>query len=131
MDPSQLIAQTCPVPGSAEEGLSEFFIKGRGGLPLSPTRVLQDESVVADWVELEDEGRKVEDGRWRTEDGKWKAEDDPKRMPLTMNSKPISIVEAQGWMVGPQGKIVLTARAPGTADRISEFQPYQCEVGRH
>ena len=185
VDPSNLVLTTCPVPGkNGEEALSEFFVTGRGGVPLGPGGTMLTESVLAGWVKV-DEGGNREQGTgnreqgtnrvWgmgngeqeignrepRTEHGeqgtgngeqgmgnrKWREESSlfmidilfsslrqnplainsqppiPNPQPLTMNPQPlspISIVEARGWRVRPNGKVVLTAQPAAVVSEESD-----------
>ncbi|NJP08897.1 MAG: S-layer family protein [Leptolyngbyaceae cyanobacterium RU_5_1] len=133
VDPSQQFSQEC-VPRGPKRA-SSFVITGRGGIASSPTEVLQDESVLADWVSLRDEGggMKMEE---RGERGGSSSSSPP---PPTSPSPhlrsadaqgsplpPTPIVEAQGWIVEPDGTVVLVAELPTAAPHSPLFAPMGC-----
>ncbi len=83
---------------------NKFTVTGRGGLPLNPSETLQGEPVITNWVTLD---QPVEN---RTEDGTSKnpASSVPAQTSVPKTEK---YVEAQGWMLGENGKVILTAEA--------------------
>lgn len=96
VDASRLIAQSCSGGGGATASrLSEFIITGRGGLPPSPSDAIATDAV---WQDL--------------------------RLPAQHTAMPVAreqlevkpavtsrLVEAQGWVIGAEGKVILTAQA--------------------
>ncbi len=95
VDASELIDRRC-TPDQDKRG-SSFTVTGRGGLPPSPTDPLTGEAVITNWVTLDSE----EENRDRT--------------PTDANptsSNPKQLVEAQGWVFAPDGRVILTAQAP-------------------
>lgn len=44
------------------------------------------------------------------------------------NSQPVPIVEAQGWMIGPQRQVVLTAHAPIVTPHIPWLPHTSCDM---
>lgn len=103
VDVSRLIAQGC----SAGEGpaVSQFVITGRGGLPPSPSEALSSDTV---WSDLRMPTLAPRSPlRDRTEN----------REASAISTNPTSstlapIVEAQGWVIGANGEVILTAQAP-------------------
>ena len=89
------MAQGCQVGGSQQQ--SEFVITGRGGLPPNPKEALSPDAVEVDLV------RRSSIVGERSHSA------------ISANSThPTStqLVEAQGWVMGNNGKIILTATAP-------------------
>lgn len=92
VETSRLIASSC---ATARE--NNFTITGRGGLPPSPSEVLGSDTVLVDW------GKPIQGG----ENGASAAiPNNP------ISSEPTQIVEAQGWVIGANGEVILTARPP-------------------
>ncbi|MEJ1931426.1 filamentous hemagglutinin N-terminal domain-containing protein [Nostoc sp. NIES-2111] len=94
------IAQVCQ--GVAGRSRGSFTITGRGGLPNSPNEVLYSDTVLADWIPMNNVGTTPN---------------------TTINAisttTPTKIVEATAWAVNSQGEVILTANAPITT-------PYNC-----
>ncbi|NEO92801.1 MAG: filamentous hemagglutinin N-terminal domain-containing protein, partial [Moorea sp. SIO3G5] len=101
-DPSSLIVASCPRSGKISvDELGEFIVTGRGGIPASPLDPIIGQSIIADWVTLDDQTLKETDNN---------LDNNQKLAPSTeQNSQPKRIVEAQGWMIGPDGTIILTS----------------------
>jgi filamentous hemagglutinin family protein len=89
VDASRLIAQNCSSQLANDNKLSEFVITGRGGLPPNPTGPLKSDSLLVGWVERDLSAKKE---RFINVD--------------RLNS-PQTIVEARGWLVKPDGQIIL------------------------
>ena len=96
-DPTGLIATGCP----ADEG-NVFVVTGRGGVPEDPRQTLRGETLWSDLRPLS-RSRHIEAQALRPEQGNTDA-----RKNLLM---PNSLVEAQGWEIGPDGNVILTASA--------------------
>jgi filamentous hemagglutinin family protein len=96
VDPSRLIAQRCAVRSRTSPNQeNKFTVTQRGGLPPNPNEMLQNESVVTNWVTLDS------------------AEAKPSaNAPKTPLSKSTQYIEAQGWVINEQGEVILTAQAP-------------------
>ncbi|HAA33200.1 MAG TPA: hypothetical protein DCE56_42620, partial [Cyanobacteria bacterium UBA8553] len=95
VDAEGLIDRRCSPGGAAQQ--SSFTVTGRGGLPPSPNEPLRGETVIADWITLDSEGEKRD------------------RSNSTANptsTTPQQLVEAQGWVIAPNGQVILTAEAP-------------------
>lgn len=106
IDPSSLIAQNCPARGrdSAQEE-NKFIVTGPGGLRPNPNDTLQNESVVTNWVTLDSP---LENRTGQTTS----ANPDGSAPATTSVSKSPTYVEAQGWVIGEKGEVILTAQAP-------------------
>ncbi len=96
LDPSRLIAQRCAARSRASPNQeNKFTVTQRGGLPPNPNEMLQNESVVTNWVTLDP------------------AETKPSaNVPTTPVSKSAQYIEAQGWIIDQQGEVILTAQSP-------------------
>jgi large exoprotein involved in heme utilization and adhesion len=107
---SDQIAQACrDVRGSS------FVVTGRGGLPPTPQQALGD------------------DPRWRD----WRTPDVVSRQPnasgnatlsplANLRSTKTALVEATGWVIEPDGKVILTATAPNASFPHQWRQPVNC-----
>ncbi|WP_414753385.1 filamentous hemagglutinin N-terminal domain-containing protein [Anabaena sp. CCY 9910] len=90
------LAQVCQAVAGRNQ--DSFTITGRGGLPNNPNELLYSDAVLTDWV----------------------AVSNVENIPNTPISKSIStptqtnIVEATGWVISPQGEVVLTVNTPNT-----------------
>ena len=102
-DPSSLIVASCPRSGKISvDELGEFIVTGRGGIPPSPFEPIIGQAIIADWVSLDDQILTETDNN----DSK-AASTEQNSVP--QKSQPKRIVEAQGWMTGPDGTIILTS----------------------
>lgn len=111
VDASSLIAQTCPAGGG--QGQSEFIVTGRGGLPDNPSDTLSSDAVEVDLVTL---NPKVEN----------RSSSSVSTQPTSLASG--SIVEAQGWVIGANGEVILTATAPTVIPHSPGLTPTQCHT---
>jgi filamentous hemagglutinin family protein len=94
---------------------SQFVILGRTGLPTSPFEPLDATGITAlDWVELPPESTSQ-----HSKIDSFSAESLPDETP--------PLVEAQGWRVGDNGQIILTA----TPDRLLPYAPGFLPVDCH
>ncbi|MCU0533289.1 MAG: filamentous hemagglutinin N-terminal domain-containing protein [Hydrococcus sp. Prado102] len=100
------IVQACQ-PGDSQ-GQSEFIVTGRGGLPPSASEAIGTDPIGIDWVSLNPRTAEAENRDTllapRVEDNK--------------SSERDRIIEAQGWVVGSDGKVILTAQAPTVTPHI-------------
>jgi filamentous hemagglutinin family protein len=111
-DASRLIAQGCSAGGGtvARES-SKFIATGRGGLPPTPTEALRSDAALADLgTPVQSEGNRASAATSSN---------------LT-NSKPTPLVEAQGWMIGSKGEVVLIAQAPTVTPHLPWLPPTSC-----
>jgi len=96
---------------------SSFVITGRGGLPPSPNDVLQPESVITDWVTLDSQEQQVKDTT---------SSDRTAPIIPTAPVKP-ELVEAQGWVYGAKGEVILTASASTATPQTPFLAPPSCK----
>jgi filamentous hemagglutinin family protein len=104
VDPSRLIAQQCAARSRDSGEENKFVVIGRGGLPANPNNTLQNESVVTDWVGEPPQENPSENNNSANPDRSFST--------ATTSAKPSALVEAQGWVIGEKGEIILTANAP-------------------
>ncbi|EGJ32928.1 MULTISPECIES: filamentous hemagglutinin N-terminal domain-containing protein [Moorena] len=108
VDPSTLIAASCTdnvkVGSNSSKG-DEFIITGRGGLPPSPLDPIISQTVIADWVTIDNSATENDQSQITPAAREESARKLPRRR----------IVEAQGWLIGPDGTVILTA-FPTTPD---------------
>jgi len=111
---SGLIAQGCSSGTSsiARKG-SEFVITGRGGLPPTPTEAFRGD------VALVDLGKPIE------------AEATQAKVVAPTNNnqnhpESTELVEAQGWVIGSDGEVTLTASAPNVTPSIPWMKSNSC-----
>jgi len=97
LDASSQIAQVCPIGANASERLGNLTVTGRGGLPPNPSAVLEAEDDLASWVTATAGDRTSPEAQNREE--------------RNSASTP-AVVEAQGWVINSQEKVVLTATVP-------------------
>ena len=106
------IAQGCEAIRTPEEQ-SRFVLTGRGGLPSSPRETLSDQAVEVDLVRRNSEGKR----RVR-----------PDGSTHSTDQAPTRLVEAQGWVMGNNGEVILTATAPTVTPHSSWQPPANCFV---
>jgi len=112
VDPTGLIVQACPAVNED----NTFFVTGRGGLPPSPDDTLSGDIF---WEDL--------------------------RIPSVLSSQSSALstqssiatdkgqmtndklVEAQGWIIGPNGEVILTAQAPKVTPHGTPLTPPNCQ----
>ncbi|WP_293079360.1 filamentous hemagglutinin N-terminal domain-containing protein [Moorena sp. SIO3H5] len=97
-DLSSLIVASCRRSGKISgDQVDKFIVTGRGGIPPSPLDPIIGRTIIADWVTLEDQtGTEIDNN-------------DSKAPSTEQKSQRKKIVEAQGWMTGPDGTIILTS----------------------
>ena len=112
VDLTELIATGCGASGSiaSKNSISKFIITGRGGLPPTPTEVLRSDFALADLGTSIDQ---VPTAKTNTATEQ-----------IALKSNPI--VEAQGWVISPQGQVVLTAAAPDATPEIPWLKSPSC-----
>ena len=104
IDRTNSVVNSC---GGGEESISRFVVTGRGGLPANPGEILRSNNILVDLVELESQTQEIGNREI------WKHEDTE------------TIVEAQGWVVNTEGKILLTAQTIASVDS-SWLNGYRC-----
>ncbi|WP_158517580.1 filamentous hemagglutinin N-terminal domain-containing protein [Moorena producens] len=106
-DPSSLIVASCPRSGKISvDELGEFIVTGRGGIPVSPFDPIIGQTIIADWVTLDDQTLSETDHNL---DKNQTLAPSTEHNSIPQNSQRKRIVEAQGWMTGPDGTIILTS----------------------
>lgn len=112
VDVSGLIAQGCSANGGhIARGSSEFIATGRGGMPPTPSEALRSETALADL------GKPVQGEANRASAA---TANNP------TSSSPVPLVEAQGWVIGSKGEVLLTAQAPTVTPHIPWLTPTSC-----
>jgi large exoprotein involved in heme utilization and adhesion len=104
VDATRQIDRRCTPAGADKR--SSFVVTGRGGLPPSPTDPLTGEAVITNWVTLDSEEENTNPAT-------------PEANPTSTTPK--QLVEAQGWVYGSDGQVILVAQAP-TATPQSPWQ---------
>ncbi|HEY9851705.1 MAG TPA: filamentous hemagglutinin N-terminal domain-containing protein [Leptolyngbyaceae cyanobacterium] len=110
VDTTRLVATNCQGSNSEQ---SQFIITGRGGLPLSPYEVLDED---ATWTDLRLTRVPIQTS---------KADISTSRVSATLPDT--EIVEAQGWMINSQGEVILTAEVPNFTPVRSGLITTQCQ----
>lgn len=85
--------------------VNKFTITGRGGLPPNPNDTLQNEAMQTNWVTSDPpvENSKGDDSSAHPDSSVPSESNVPKTQAL---------VEAQGWIYGQNGEVILTAQSP-------------------
>ena len=136
VDASRQIAQNCPTSGSLAARGSEFVVTGRGGLLPTPRETLSGDTVLEDWgtrtlASASSSGIGTTSSVKRSYPAsEAKPEALGNRPPdlitptaVPTQSAPIPLVEAQGWVYGPHGEVILTASAPTTSPSSLQSVP--------
>jgi large exoprotein involved in heme utilization and adhesion len=118
VDASEQIDRRC-TPAGRNGDRNSFTITGRGGLPPSPNDVLQAESVVVNWVTLDPQ----EDNRSRNDTSVNLNSSAPA---TTTSPQTPRITEAQGWVYGSNGEVILTAESPNVTPNSPMLTPAIC-----
>ncbi|MEB3283306.1 MAG: filamentous hemagglutinin N-terminal domain-containing protein [Lyngbya sp.] len=115
VDPSTLV-----VAGCASFAESEFIITGRGGLPPSPNDSLSSDAVIVDWIDAvirpDLNPKSATNNRQQ-----------PLEIPPDSTTLQTPLVEAQGWIVRPNGRVELVAVPPDATPHRSGLQPVPCQ----
>ncbi|MEW6492918.1 MAG: S-layer family protein, partial [Cyanobacteriota bacterium] len=110
VDPSGQIAQSCPGSGGTTTSKpSEFIVTGSGGLPASPSEPFNGSAV---WHDLRPPTQEAAN-----------------RSAEAVNSEVSGtrkLVEAQGWVIGADGKVILTASASTVTPHNFGVTPIVC-----
>ncbi|TBR60334.1 hypothetical protein B4U84_05530 [Westiellopsis prolifica IICB1] len=114
IDASQQIATSCKRDNKQMRG--SFIVTGRGGIPSSPTEPLITDEVLSDWILLPEANQNQP---------KTRLEEQPSQEANSTNS-PTQIVEAQGWVINPDGEVFLVATTPTVTSHSSSFTPASC-----
>ncbi len=82
---------------------SQFIVTGKGGLPPSPTEFVSSDNIIINW------------GNILTNVTHYPRANSPSQLATSLIDNAKSpIIEANGWIINSNGKIVLTANIPGT-----------------
>jgi large exoprotein involved in heme utilization and adhesion len=120
VDVSGLIAQGCSALGSnVANGESKFVVTGRGGLPPTSREAFNSDAVLEDWGTP---------ALATTQPQRDRKSDHPNHIVSNnaTHSTPTPLVEAQGWVIGDNGKVVLTASASNVTSHSSWLTPAAC-----
>jgi filamentous hemagglutinin family protein len=112
VDRTNQIDQTCSADGANRK--NTFSVTGRGGLPQSPTEVISPDMVQDDF------GILATEPETRT---------DATPSPRSTNP-PNQLVEAQGWIIGSDGKVILTASAPNVTPQETWLPSVNCQLSQ-
>lgn len=113
VDVTNLVAQGCGVnSNNVAINNSEFIIAGRGGLPPTPNESLNANSALVDLgTSLQLQADSIEK----------QISDEPANI-----DSQTPLIEAQGWVIGANGEVILTAQAPNVTNRQS--MPVACNA---
>lgn len=117
IDVSGLVAQNACTPQRADG--SSFVVTGRGGLPPNPVNPATNEAVMVEWARVADINQNVSSKR-RT--------NSRSNSLVTAARTDEQIVEAQGWVVGADGRVVLTAGGETTIPQSLNLIHPSCDV---
>jgi filamentous hemagglutinin family protein len=122
VDATGLIDRRC-TPADRTRERSSFTITGRGGLPPGPNDILQNESVSTNWVTADPHTNP------RPRNDTSPNSDTSGGAPSTEHSaapQTPTLIEAQGWVYGPNGEVILTAQAPHVTPHSPTLTPPTC-----
>jgi filamentous hemagglutinin family protein len=117
IDASNQIAQACVPTGQVATQRSEFLITGRGGLPPSPGEVIGSDAAQVDLVTSHSEPEN-------------QVANVPIEEPIEAHreNRNTLLVEAQGWVMGRDGEIILTATPPAVTPQNSWQNLGDCQA---
>ncbi|UKO95861.1 two-partner secretion domain-containing protein [Nostoc sp. UHCC 0870] len=125
VEASRQIASICHTEKKTER--SSFITTGRGGVTPNPTDTLTDDAVLADWIKLpvdhQENGADNIQRRKEENTGKIKSGD---RLRWSIADPSSQIIEAQGWVIDPNGNIVLVAQAPTVKPHSTGMKSADC-----
>lgn len=142
IDVSGLVVQTCPVGGGIlAKGFSEFVLSGRGGLPPTPGEVLKSGTTLVDLgtpivsaakpsftsKRLSPISQTAPAETLSSIGNPTENRSSPAVFSNPANSPPAVITEAQGWIMGPKGEVVLTAQTPIVTPHGSGLTSAACD----
>ncbi len=109
LDLSQLVVAACS-PGS-QQATGEFFVTGKGGLPTTPGESATDSRIL---IDLGESGSYSQTSPLVS---KPPSQDTNTQALVDKNQ----ILQAQGWIINADGKIVLTAQSPSSHSKQSSL----------
>jgi filamentous hemagglutinin family protein len=110
------VVQAC-TPSDTQQ--SEFVITGRGGLPPSAQEAIGTDAIGIDWVTLNPQQSTSTEVR--------ETSVAPEAQENAQSPDEKHIIEAQGWVVGSDGKVILTAQAPTVTPHIPWLSNGSCK----
>ncbi|HAG82553.1 MAG TPA: filamentous hemagglutinin [Cyanobacteria bacterium UBA12227] len=147
VDSTRLIAQGCSSGGTVAGSPNRFVVTGRGGLPTRPDDLLTPDIVIEDLgirttstvqqpfstTSMVNEGEKgrdgdgeiLTDGLFLPVESRVKNHADTGISPAVTRPRH-AIVEAQGWVVLPDGQVILTAEVPSVTPHGSWQKAASC-----
>jgi large exoprotein involved in heme utilization and adhesion len=111
VDAQGLIDRSCTA-GRGSAFNSSFTVTGRGGLPSNPLEPLNSDAVVSNWVSLDSEQENPDSAATNTNPA---------------STTPNQIVEAQGWVKTPDGRVILVAQAPTVTPQTPWLTSPSCQ----
>jgi filamentous hemagglutinin family protein len=118
--PSEIVDATNQiVAGCPADAGNTFVVTGRGGLPENPSQTLRGQAIWQDW---RDQSGVVETLHANVSTRVQELGNGQNQGALF----PPSIVEAQGWVIGNNGKVQLVARSSETTPQGGWQQPVKC-----
>ncbi|MHC0065841.1 filamentous hemagglutinin N-terminal domain-containing protein [Nostoc sp. UIC 10890] len=123
-DASQQITAGCNSGGKIAS--SSFVATGRGGLAPDPTELLIADAVLADWITLSPESQNRADSIQKEMGVQAQPNTEEKSQKVNSVNEPTQIVEAQGWVIDANGKVVLVAQVPIASPYNSSLTATSC-----
>lgn len=119
VDASRQISNACT--SGTPQFQNTFVATGRGGLPMSPTKPLQDSNTVSAWVKLRPKSENLANTRTQ-----------PKSTAVSTTpiAATIPIVEASGWVIDSNGNIELVAQVPELNPHSPWQTPASCAISQ-
>lgn len=144
VDLSGLVAQSCPAGGRAvARESSEFVVTGRGGVPPTPGEALKSDSALVDLgtpivsstepppapesLSPVDSVHATPEKPLSYVGNRTKNHANSAVFSNLANFPPAVITEAQGWIMGPKGEVVLTAQTPIVTPHGSGLTSAACD----
>jgi large exoprotein involved in heme utilization and adhesion len=129
VETSKQIVQTCESGGATARGENKFTITGRGGLPQSPNEIFSPD-VVQDDLGILATGEKDTGTQGRGDGENSPTTHSASYSQSSIGNPPRQLVEAQGWIISPDGKVILTAQAPDATPHSPWQTPANCQVSQ-
>jgi large exoprotein involved in heme utilization and adhesion len=125
VDVTGLVAQGCSADGGkADRESSQFIVTGRGGLPPTPRETLSSDTILEDWGTPALTSAEPLPSRQR--DAIENRSGTPAVSPHPTRPTPAPLVEANGWVRGAKGEVILTASAPTVTPHSPWLPPAAC-----
>ncbi|WP_427159379.1 filamentous hemagglutinin N-terminal domain-containing protein [Aliinostoc sp. HNIBRCY26] len=111
LDVSNQIAQKCHAGESRARRSNQFLITGKGGIPTNPYDTLQNESAIANWINVDNINNTAQNHTNYTK---------------ITSSPETPIIEAQALVSDSNGNLILTANIPNATSQKSAFTHPVC-----